>query len=218
MVRAELDRLGDRLRVELTAADLTLLDTYRRGFRESYEGVVGTIRDGLGLEVSGRPAKSTNAIVEKLRRSSMRLTQMQDIAGCRIVVSNVAEQDRLAGEIGRLFQSSVMDRRRKPSHGYRAIHIVVRLHVLPVEVQVRTSLQHLWAELSEKSADMFGISLKYGGGPPEVRLKLDEYSALIAELEEHQQSVIGEAERIGTVMKHIREAIEKLSATPKDTR
>jgi putative GTP pyrophosphokinase len=162
------------LRLELTAQDLTLLDTYRRGFREAYDAVVATIRGELGLDVSGRPAKSTHAIVEKLRRRRMRLTRMQDIAGCRVVVPGLAEQDRLAGEIGELFNSSLMDRRARPSHGYRAIHVVVRWRALPVEVQIRTRLQHLLAELSEKSADMFGMPLKYGGGPPEIRSTLEQ--------------------------------------------
>lgn len=81
---AEVDRLGDRLRVGITAADLELLDGYRRGFRASYDWVIDRIRNEIGLEASGRPAKSTTAICDKLKRSSMRLTQMQDIAGCRI--------------------------------------------------------------------------------------------------------------------------------------
>jgi ppGpp synthetase/RelA/SpoT-type nucleotidyltranferase len=54
-----------------------------------------TIRDQLGLEPTGRPAKSTTSITEKLHRESIRLTQIQDIAGCRIVISDIAEQERV---------------------------------------------------------------------------------------------------------------------------
>lgn len=43
--------------------------------------VVGQIRDRLKLEPTGRPLKTTQAIVEKLRREKTRLSQMQDIAG-----------------------------------------------------------------------------------------------------------------------------------------
>ena len=89
MTNAELDRLGERLRAGVTAQDLTDLDRYRRSFRASYDAVVDRVRTELNLEVSGRPAKSTSAIVDKLRRSSMRLTQMQDIAGCRIAVAGI---------------------------------------------------------------------------------------------------------------------------------
>lgn len=58
--KSQIDRLGDRLRKDPTVKDdLILLDSYRRSFGEIYETVVRAIRDRLGLEVSGRPAKST---------------------------------------------------------------------------------------------------------------------------------------------------------------
>jgi ppGpp synthetase/RelA/SpoT-type nucleotidyltranferase len=50
----------------------------------------------------------------------------------------------------------VFDRRKHPSHGYRAVHRVVRADALSVEIQVRTRLQHLWAEFSEKTSDALG--------------------------------------------------------------
>jgi ppGpp synthetase/RelA/SpoT-type nucleotidyltranferase len=59
-----------------------------------------------------------------------------------------------------MFDVTVVDRRAKPSHGYRAVHVVVRESGLPVEVQVRTELQHSWTELSESLADTFGSDLK----------------------------------------------------------
>ena len=75
MNNSELDRLGERLRLVVTAEDLTALDAYRRRFRHSYDSVVDRIRAETGLKASGRPAKSTTAIVDKLKRGSMRLTQ-----------------------------------------------------------------------------------------------------------------------------------------------
>ena len=55
MNRNDIDRLGDRLRRDVTAEDLTLLDTYRRELRASYETVINRIRKELNLEISGRP-------------------------------------------------------------------------------------------------------------------------------------------------------------------
>ncbi|MSP96408.1 MAG: hypothetical protein EXR29_04100 [Betaproteobacteria bacterium] len=216
MNRSEIDRLGERLRQNLTAEDLTVLDTYRRGFRTAYDLVVERIRGELRLQVSGRPAKSTTAIVDKLRRGTMRFTQMQDIAGCRLVVGSVADQNRISEELASMFPSTIMDRRGKPSHGYRAVHVVARIDEMPVEVQVRTTLQHVWAELSEKSADMFDVALKYGGGPPEVRKTLDEYSALIAGFEEQLDSEGTKDERILKLKGQIREAIVNFIAALKD--
>jgi len=64
--KAQIDRLGDRLKAgDVSPADLELLDTYRRGFRDRYEVVVSAIRAEIGMEPSGRPAKSTASIIAK---------------------------------------------------------------------------------------------------------------------------------------------------------
>ena len=88
--KTQIDKLGERLRVgSISDDDLRLLDEYRRSFSAAYEFVVGVISKQLGLEPTGRPAKSTTSIAEKLQRESIRLTQIQDIAGCRVVVSDI---------------------------------------------------------------------------------------------------------------------------------
>ena len=183
---SQIDRLGQKLRQQVFGeAELTLLDEYRRTLGVSYDSVVGSVQKILGLPVSGRPAKSTTSIVEKLNRESIRLSQMQDIAGCRVIVGDLAEQDRAVGAIAAAFTGcTVVDRRLKPSHGYRAVHLIVRADGSPIEVQVRTSLQHLWAEMCEKCADVIDPALKYGGGPTSVREVLDTASRQVADIEE----------------------------------
>jgi putative GTP pyrophosphokinase len=108
MNRAKVDRLGERLRLNITDDDLTMLDTFRRTFRGAYDHVIDSIRSDLALEVSGRPAKSTTAIVDKLRRGTTRLSQMQDIAGCRIVVTDITKQDPLVRQLEKMFQVTVV--------------------------------------------------------------------------------------------------------------
>lgn len=185
MTKTEIDRLGNRLREgALIESDLILLDEYRRSFGEAYQTVVGRIRQELALEPTGRPAKSSTSIVEKLHRESVRLTQIQDIAGCRLIVADIAEQERVVGALSALFdEPTVVDRRQHPSHGYRAVHVIARLEGKLIEIQVRTSLQHLWAELSEKFSDVVDPAIKYGGGDEETRGFLSETSALIADAE-----------------------------------
>ena len=185
MKKSEADRLGTHLLSGLTADDMTLLDSYRRAFRPAFEAVVDRIRSELALEVSGRPAKSTTAIVDKLKRGSMRLTQMQDIAGCRILVPDIGAQDKLVVVLSGTFDATLIDRRVKPSHGYRAVHVVVKSADFPVEIQLRTELQHVWAELSEKFADVYGIDTKYGGGGELVRELLDGMSLWIERIEKN---------------------------------
>jgi ppGpp synthetase/RelA/SpoT-type nucleotidyltranferase len=183
--KTQIDLLGNRIKTgDLSEFDLRLLDEYRRSYASAYETVVSRIRNEFGLEPTGRPAKSTPAIVDKLRRESIRLTQIQDIAGCRLTVADIEEQERVVALLTGLFPDShVMDRRKQPSHGYRAVHVVATCCDKFVEIQVRTSLQHLWAELSEKLSDLVDASIKYGGGNSDTRGNLEKLSGMIDNIE-----------------------------------
>ena len=104
---------------------------YRRSFAESYEDVVGRIRDQLGLEPSGRPTKSTASVIEKLRREKTKLSRMQDIAGCRVIVKDLLTQDEVVEKLKSAFDKlKPVDRRERPSHGYRAVHVILENHGL----------------------------------------------------------------------------------------
>ena len=169
--KTQIDRLGDRLRKgRPSEADLRLLDEYRLSFGDAYDAIIRTIREKLQLEPTGRTAKTPSSIAEKLRRESIRLSQIQDIAGCRIIVPDVFTQDHITATLRDTFpETRVMDRRKNPSHGYRAVHVIVVTQGVSVEIQVRTALQDLWAELSERLSDVVDSSIKYGGGDPEDR-------------------------------------------------
>ena len=186
--KTQIDRLGDRLRREPSSEDdLRLLDQYRRSFGTAYETVITTVRDRLHLEPTGRPAKSTSSIIEKLRRESIRLSQVQDIAGCRVIVADILAQDHTVAILRETFQEvRVMDRRTNPSYDYRAVHVIVETEGLSMEVQVRSSLQHLWAELSERLSDVVDSNIKYGGGDQKVRTHLARMSRQVANLEEFE--------------------------------
>jgi len=192
--KTQIDKLGERLRrSDLTESDLELLDGYRRSFTEAYEHVVELIRGRVGLQPSGREAKSTASIIDKLKRESIRFSQMQDIAGCRIVVPALLTQDEVVEWLKRVFErTAIVDRRKQPSHGYRAGHVVVEYSGKPIEVQVRTSLQHRWAQLSEKLSDLVDNSIKYGGGDGDIATILSVMSAKIRthELAEARHSEI----------------------------
>lgn len=167
-----------------------MLDQYRRSYSEAYEAVVEKIRKDLSLAPTGRPAKSTISIAEKLRRESIRLTQIQDIAGCRIIVADIASQETVVKSLNELFKdATVIDRRQQPSHGYRAVHVVVRYEEKLIEIQVRTALQQLWAELSEKFSDIFDPMVKYGGGDEFTRTVLINQSSMIANEETLEKQV-----------------------------
>jgi putative GTP pyrophosphokinase len=192
----QIDRLGNRLRSkEVSDADLQLLNDYRLSFAPAYETVVKALRNTLNLEPTGRPAKSTMSIVDKLKRESLRLRQMQDIAGCRVVVGDVMRQDAVVADLIKVFaETSVVDRRITPSYGYRAVHVVVRRATIPVEIQVRTELQHGWAQLPEKLSDIVDPSVKYGGGPELLKETLLSLSELIAAMERLEATAVRRVE------------------------
>jgi len=182
--KTQIDRLGDRLKGgSHEEIDLRLLEDYRRSFGDAYQEVIRIVRE-QDRSPTGRPAKSTRSVVDKLQRESIRLSQIQDIAGCRIVVTDVIEQEQVVETLAAAFPgASVRDRRQEPSFGYRAVHIVAEMFGKPVEIQVRTSLQHMWANLSEKSSDVLDPEIKYGGGPVKWRNFLDKGSQSVAAYE-----------------------------------
>jgi putative GTP pyrophosphokinase len=186
--KSKIDHLGDRLKAnQATEQDLRLLDEFRRSFSSAYEIVIRRIRDELGLQPTGRPAKSTTSISDKLSRESIRLTQIQDIAGCRLNVRDVLEQDRVVLNLRQVFPTGkVTDRRTSPSHGYRAVHLIVNIEEKPIEIQIRTSLQHTWAQLSEKVSDIYDPAIKYGSGNEVLLAFFKTTSDRIAEIEMYE--------------------------------
>ena len=59
----------------------------------------------------------------------------------------------------------IVDRRVSPSYGYRAVHVIVCLDGVTIEIQVRTLMQHVWADLMERLADRLGRQIRYGQPP-----------------------------------------------------
>lgn len=196
VTKAQIDRLGERLRgADIEEADRRLLADYRRSFGPAYEQAITILSDTrLMLAPTGRE-KTTISISQKLKRGSIRLSQMQDIVGCRVVVPDPWSQDLALRMIWFLFSTAgfkveEIDRREHPSHGYRAVHIIAWIAGRPVEIQVRTALQHWWAELSEKLSDLFDSDLKYGGGPVRIREALTKVSQRVGDHELTEKRMI----------------------------
>lgn len=166
---AQINSLGERLRRPGTpeVVDLEMLQRLRLDYDPPLDEVGRVLRERLGLQATSR-LKTIGTIVDKLRRERTRLSTMQDIAGARIVVNGgLARQDAVARAIDALFfGAKVVDRRSRPSHGYRALHIIATVDECRVEIQVRTEIQDLWAQAVEKIADAWGRGIRYGEEPP----------------------------------------------------
>jgi putative GTP pyrophosphokinase len=190
--KADVDRLGEAMRRrDLTDAEVGLYNRYRESFLPALDWVLAALTDAASPPATERQ-KTIWSTVAKLRRTTLRLSRVQDIAGCRVVVPLFQDQEVLTG----LLMSNhpdwrLSDRRNRPSNGYRAAHLIAEVGGLPVEVQVRTELQHLWAEVSEAYDRVFP-GTKYGSGPTEVLHVLEATSGALSIVEQMEGEVAAE--------------------------
>jgi (p)ppGpp synthase/HD superfamily hydrolase len=105
----------------------------------------------LTADISCR-VKGPYSILQKLTRKSVKLKELTDIVGLRIIVN---EQDecytalKLIQEIYKVIPEKYRDYINKPkTNGYRSLHTVILLgsYGLPVEIQIRTRGMHNIAE------------------------------------------------------------------------
>jgi putative GTP pyrophosphokinase len=190
--KSQADRLGEELRHEEISADrIERLSAYREQLVRNARTAAEAVRALTLYPVTPREGKSTGSIVAKLRRQPIALSRMQDIVGCRVVVDTAIEQEALARRIEAGFpQARLTDRRIKPTHGYRAVHFIVIWETKPYEIQVRTRLQHAWAQTVERLSDNLYPDLKYGRNHGTIStLLIEKYSDLIKDMENVEMRV-----------------------------
>jgi ppGpp synthetase/RelA/SpoT-type nucleotidyltranferase len=108
-------------------------------------------------------------IIRKLNRLSVRLTQLQDIGGCRIIVERNADVDRILKFLQEKLAAQknisvdrITDYRElgRDITGYRAVHVLMTRHGRKLELQIRSRIQHYWAESIERTSVIYGYHLK----------------------------------------------------------
>jgi hypothetical protein len=169
MTRSQVRRLGVRLvsSTSPAAIDLEALHELLVVYSDMLAGAVSVVHAGVGVVPTSR-IKSTGSIMERLdHHGGSRLSTIQDLAGMRIV--GAFDRDARDWVVGRLIvlfegrrRPRVVDRRDQPVAGGAAVHVIVFPEGFPVEIQVRTRLQHEWADLLEKLADRVGRGVRYG--------------------------------------------------------
>ncbi|WP_418135860.1 RelA/SpoT domain-containing protein [Agrobacterium sp. El2ro-1b] len=134
-------------------------------------------------------------ILRKLRRLSVRLTQLQDIGGCRIIVDKNSDVDSLRSFIrDKINHSTFASIVRETDYrdlgrddtGYRAFHIILEISGVKIELQLRSRIQHYWSESIERTSVIYGQRLKEKEGDPVVIGYFKSFSNALHSIETNQ--------------------------------
>lgn len=162
----QINKIGKRFRDSIfDHQDVLFLDNYRKSFNDqiinySHE-IASKIKTKLKKFVLVGRLKRIYSIIRKLQRKNnygMDLTRMSDIAGVRVIVKNIEDQDKVLEVISNNFNPEKIYDYRNDEKLYRSIHIIIKKDEKLIEIQIRTLAQQTWADESES----FGEQAKYG--------------------------------------------------------
>ncbi len=178
----EYKKLGDRIRNDvenISDADYEML----QHLRESYKSALSTIFNSIETLahkvdpncVCTYRIKRIESIISKLLRfPDMQVNRVEDIAGCRCILSSVDQVNTLYNRILKKqkqlpfeIKGKINDYISTPKEsGYQSIHINVTLKNdnKRIEIQLRCIEQHNWATLVEITDLLYGLKLKEIGG------------------------------------------------------
>lgn len=153
-------------------------------------GLRSYIRTCLGIDamlVAQRLKRREQIELKLARFPDTKLARMEDIGGVRAVLTGQNQVFRVWDHMTRLARRSPWEIHRvrdyfstpKPS-GYRAVHLILRRDGCLIEVQLRTELQHDWAEFVETAGRRTGYQLKEDQGPVEIREWLKHVADMMA--------------------------------------
>jgi len=189
--RGEIDRAGDRLTMGISGDLFEYFSAYNvmDKWRASHDFPLNTLQVSLRRRANrvdtdaivAQRMKRVPSIISKLRREDrMRLSRMQDLGGCRAIVSDVSQVYSLR----ELYQIS-RDRHELANErdyiedpkdsGYRGIHLIFKYKSdrsptfdnHRIEIQLRTKIQHAWATSVEIAGLFTNSPLKSSIGPEE---------------------------------------------------
>ena len=189
--RAAVDRAGALLASddfidlgtdEEWSAAIDVINNWRSSHAFPLNTFQGTLRKKARLiDPNALVAQRTKRLVSieaKLRNEPwLKLSQMQDIGGCRAIVASVAHVNALVASYAEsdlkhtlLRRDDYLDSPR--ASGYRGIHLIYRYfsdknqtyNGLRIEVQIRSNMQHAWATSVETVGTMLRQSLKASQG------------------------------------------------------
>ena len=201
---SEFDEIYKRKRPALARAEAQL--------RSLLEAVVGQIEDRklVRAEFDDVRSKCLSELKSKARKfewsAEDAFIRCSDLVGGRVVCNNVEDVYRfeelvkecLPADSGQIERQDYIDRPKR--HGYRALHLNFRLNVartfgpelIPCEIQIRSRLQHAWAELSH------GDIYKQKDLPLDLLDRVKDLSDVLAQADSTASSIRARVQRIMT--------------------
>jgi hypothetical protein len=120
------------------------------------------------------------------------LSQLQDIGGIRIIFeTNENVTSFLEFIESKLLRSKYFSIERitdyrdlgRDDSGYRAVHIIVMRNEIKIELQLRSRIQHYWAESIERTSVIYGYNIKNLEGHQDVINYFKQISSVFHEIE-----------------------------------
>ncbi|MBT0882382.1 hypothetical protein AVBRAN9334_00935 [Campylobacter sp. RM9334] len=201
--KQQVRKAGDNIRIGIaTENDYEIVSFWRSVHAQIMSSFATSINRKLKTNkitpiVVARRLKRLNSVEYKLKRfPDMKLDRMQDIAGLRIVFTNldntktfqqIMEQTYLKG-IKKFKLLRTSDYINKPKDdGYRSIHQIYEYQDTTkraLELQLRTQLQHFWATAVEVLGITSKSKIKQGEGEEQYKEFFRLSSALFCMIEQ----------------------------------
>jgi ppGpp synthetase/RelA/SpoT-type nucleotidyltranferase len=156
-----------------------IFDDYRKRHLEPLSETTMEIQSWLsGYDTTyyiAQRLKRKPQIIRKLQRLKVRLSQLQDIGGSRIIVQHNHDIDKLIKYLNeqistrkhlKITRTTDYREKGRDDTGYRAVHLLIERDNLSLELQIRSRVQHYWSESIERTSVIYGHYLKEGDGDP----------------------------------------------------
>ncbi len=208
------------MKPKLDAHSEAILEEYRSNlplFNETAGKVTAQIKEMLsnaGIIVAALESrvKTEGSLAGKLELKGSKyasLADITDILGLRVITFYIDDVDKVASGIERYFEvdwENSVDKRKLheiDSFGYLSLHYICRCDAMPYrfEVQIRTVLQHAWANMNHDTGYKSGVEV-----PREYLRNLNRLAGML-ELVDEQFS------RIRTELTDYRRRVQALVAS-----
>lgn len=235
--KSQVNRAGDILVADLRShSDVQWALGVVNNWRASHSFPLNTMQMYLrgkanqvddGPLIAQRIKRLSSIELKLVNQPGMRLSRMQDIGGCRAVVSNVAAVRNVRDQYkGSRIKHQLVKEDDYIAHpktsGYRGIHRVYKYYSdrtstyngLQIEIQIRSQLQHAWATAVETVGTFLQQSLKASQGSDDWLRFFALMGSAIASIE-HEPIVPGTPDNARELVREVRACSKSLDVARK---